>query len=87
MAERKPLNSAAQAFLRPDNLGDQGTIFDPDHLKSRLERKELLPRERLTVDLDGKLSERLRIACAHLGCSKSDFAREVILQALNALDY
>lgn len=85
MAERHKLDSTTKAFLAGDEA--QVSLFDPKVLRSRLERKNIRSRERFTVDLDSSVSARMRIACAHLGCNQSDFAREVILQALIALGY
>jgi len=78
------LDSDARSFIF-DAQSDQVSL-DASRLRDRLERPGRTARERLTVDLDADIADQLSVVCAKLRCTKSDFVREVIAEALRALD-
>jgi hypothetical protein len=91
--KRRTLDADAQRYIFDSDLPQDdgaGTItapqIDRERLRSRLEAAPRVARSRLTVDLDGDVSDRLGQICIQLRCSKSDFVREAILEALNCLE-
>ena len=75
-------DAADFVFRSPDAKTTKTETAKAAKLRQRLQREAGSHRERLSVDLDADVSRRLSIVCADLGCTKADFVRTVIVDAL-----